>query len=170
MIDKKEQIEIAEKIYLDSVTVENNFSPMSFQNLVYELEAKGIKSSTSTLQRWCEKYGWREKAQNIAKNLSSSSVAKNITSKSSLETLKNIESIVASSSGTLLNYVNDVAARGSKNPKEIELVLKIMTASAMLITKPLEKPVDDKIDSLQLIQALREKKDEDFIDLEVENE
>lgn len=165
----KEEVKIAEEIYLNSVSVESGFSPMSFQSLVYELEAKGIKSSTSTLQRWCEKYGWREKAKNIAKNLSSSSVAKNIVSKSSLDAIKNIEEIVPESSAYLLEYVRDVSARKSKNPKEVELVLKIMTASAMLITKPLEKPTDDRVDVVMLLERLREKNDDDLIEGEVED-
>lgn len=166
----KEEIKIAEEIYLNSVSVETGFAPMSFQSLVYALDAKGIKSSTSTLQRWCEKYGWREKAKNIARNLSSSSVAKNIATKKSLDAIKNIEEIVPESSAYLLEYVRDVAARRSKNPKEVELVLKIMTASAMLITKPLEKPTDDRIDAVQLLEMLRKKDDSDLIEGEIEEQ
>lgn len=164
----KEEIKIAEDLYVNSVSVESGFAPISFQSLVYELEAIGIKSSTSTLQRWCKKYGWEEKASNRAKNLSNSNVAKNIASKSSVEALKNIENTVAISSGVLLDYVNYIADKKSKNPKEIEIVLKIMTASAMLITKPLEKPTDDRVDAMKLLEKIKEKDESDLIEGEVE--
>lgn len=164
----KEEIKIAEDLYVNSVSVENGFAPMSFQSLVYELEAIGIKSSTSTLQRWCKKFEWEEKAKNRAKNLSNSNVAKNIASKSSVEALKNIENTVSISSGILLDYVNYIADKQSKNPKEIEIVLKIMTASAMLITKPLEKPTDDRVDAMKLLEKLKEKDESDLIEGEIE--
>lgn len=167
MSDKEEKKQRALDIYLDSVCIENNYRPISFQALSDKLMEEGLNVSQSTLQRWSIEHNWKEQAQNKAKNLSNKEVAKNI-SPTQAQAIENVEKIVGVSSSVLLNYVNDVASRGSKNVKEIELVLKIMVANASLITKPLERQTDDRVSAIEILQTLKEKNEDDFIDAEVE--
>lgn len=168
--NSKSKIEIAEEIYLNSVCVENNFAPMTFGELVDILKEQGIETSTSSVHRWSVERGWKEKARNIAGNLATTKVAKNIASKSSIETLKNIEKTTALSAELLLEYVDTISQKTQKSVKEVDLVLKIMVACAALITKPLEKPQDDKIDALQLLENARNISESDIIDIEAYDE
>ena len=55
----------AETLYLDSISYENDYKPMSFPKLCDVLANKGIKTSTSALGRWADKFGWKEKVKQI---------------------------------------------------------------------------------------------------------
>lgn len=56
---------IAEELYLDSVSYENDYKPVSFPRLKEMLEKKGVNTSTSALGRWGKKFGWSEKVKQI---------------------------------------------------------------------------------------------------------
>lgn len=55
----------AEELYLDSISYENDYKAVSFPRLKEMLENKGVKTSTSTLGRWADKFDWKEKVKRI---------------------------------------------------------------------------------------------------------
>ncbi len=55
----------AEELYLDSISYENDYKPVSFPRLKEMLENKGVKTSTSALGRWSKKFDWEEKVKKI---------------------------------------------------------------------------------------------------------
>lgn len=80
------QQQTAETLYLESVSYETDYKPVSLPKLADKLLHKGVKTSTSTLSRWSEKFDWAEKVKAI---ITSSTInegeAADIIAKSSLE-------------------------------------------------------------------------------------
>lgn len=160
--------ERAEEIYLASVSIENNFTPISFEKLSAELEREGIKVSSSTLQRWSTSLNWKEKARKKAENLSSVGTAKNIASKDELNTLTNLSKVSARGSKILLDFVDYTLQKDHKTLDEIELVLKITTSAVMMQGKSLEfdkaKSEGEKLSIGSVIEAMKNIKDDDVIE------
>jgi len=76
----------AEELYLESVTYENDYKPISFSKLLEQLDAEGMKTSTSALGRWAKKFGWKEKVKAIVTAATiNDGEAKDIIERSSLE-------------------------------------------------------------------------------------
>lgn len=55
-----EMQQIAFNLFLDSANAQNDFTPLSESRLVEELHRMGFKTSTSSVNRWKEKFKWRE--------------------------------------------------------------------------------------------------------------
>lgn len=55
----------AEVLYLDSITYENDFKPLSYSKLDEILKKEGFQSSSSAVGRWAKKFDWEEKAKQI---------------------------------------------------------------------------------------------------------
>ncbi|WP_294966993.1 hypothetical protein [Sulfurimonas sp.] len=57
----------ARELFLNSATLENDFTPISEKKLSELLEADGIETSASSIGRWKLKFNWKEQLQqNIA--------------------------------------------------------------------------------------------------------
>lgn len=158
----------AEEIYLSSISIESNFSPISFEKLSSELEREGIKVSSSTLQRWSVSLNWKEKARKKAENLSCIGTAKNIASKEEINTLANLGKIGARGSKILLDFVENTLQKDYKTLDEIELVLKITTSAVMMQGKSLEfdkaKSEGERLSIGSVVEAIKGIKDNDVID------
>lgn len=164
----------AEEIYLSSVSIENNFTPISFEKLSIELEREGIKVSSSTLQRWSVSLNWKEKAKKKAENLSCIGTAKNIASKDELNTLANLGKVSARGSKILLDFIDNTLSKEYKTLDEIELVLKITTSAVMMQGKSLEfdkaKSDNERLSIESVVSAIKNIKDDDVIEVEIEGE
>jgi len=55
----------AEEIYLDSISYETDYKPVSFARLAELLLHERIQTSSSALGRWSKKFDWDEKAKKI---------------------------------------------------------------------------------------------------------
>lgn len=76
----------AEEIYLSSITYENDYKPMSYNALCQSLAVEKIKTSSSALGRWAEKFDWKGKAKQIVTAATiGDGEARGIIEKSSLE-------------------------------------------------------------------------------------
>lgn len=53
----------AREVFLNSATIENDFTPMSEKKLSEFLEADGIMTSASSIGRWKTKFKWKEQLQ-----------------------------------------------------------------------------------------------------------
>ena len=53
-----EEASIAYEIWINSATLENDFTPITERKLAQLLTTKGINSSSSRINRWKQKYGW----------------------------------------------------------------------------------------------------------------
>jgi len=53
----------AREVFLNSATLENDFTPMSEKKLAEFLEADGIMTSASSIGRWKTKFKWKEQLQ-----------------------------------------------------------------------------------------------------------
>lgn len=51
---------IAYDIWINSATLENDFTPITERKLAELLTTKGISSSSSRINRWKQKYGWNQ--------------------------------------------------------------------------------------------------------------
>ncbi|WP_086239229.1 hypothetical protein [Campylobacter devanensis] len=55
-----EEASIAYEIWINSATLENDFTPITERKLAELLTTKGISSSSSRINRWKQKYGWNK--------------------------------------------------------------------------------------------------------------
>ena len=55
-----EEASIAYEIWINSATLENDFTPITERKLAELLSTKGISSSSSRINRWKQKYGWNK--------------------------------------------------------------------------------------------------------------
>lgn len=55
-----EEASIAYDIWINSATLENDFTPITERKLAELLTTKGISSSSSRINRWKQKYGWNQ--------------------------------------------------------------------------------------------------------------
>lgn len=55
-----EEASIAYEIWINSATLENDFTPITERKLAELLTTKGINSSSSRINRWKQKYGWNK--------------------------------------------------------------------------------------------------------------
>lgn len=55
-----EEASIAYEIWINSATLENDFTPITERKLAELLATKGISSSSSRINRWKQKYGWNK--------------------------------------------------------------------------------------------------------------
>ena len=83
----------AQELYLNSVSYETDYKPMSLPKLCDVLQNKGIKTSNSALGRWAKKFGWAELVRNIVTSATlGDGEASEIIAKSSLD--KNTKKIL----------------------------------------------------------------------------
>lgn len=59
------QQKTAQQIYLDSVCYESDYKSVSFSKLADLLLREKIKISASSLERWSQKFDWKEKVKTI---------------------------------------------------------------------------------------------------------
>lgn len=55
-----EEASIAYEIWINSATLQNDFTPITERKLAELLTTKGISSSSSRINRWKQKYGWNK--------------------------------------------------------------------------------------------------------------
>lgn len=160
--------ETALRLYLDSITLDNNFQPISFRDLATKLKELGIQASKTTLNRWAQTEGWEEKAKERA-----SEAYKLYQSKQPVEynkgdvadAIKNLEDSITTSSIILKKYTKLIADKEIPKASEVELVLKIAIASVGMLQKPMERQADNRTRIRELIQNIN---NDDLIEGEVE--
>lgn len=160
--------ERALEIYLSSISLATNLKPVSFTKLSDELAREGIEVSKSTLQRWSSSGDWAKKAEEVARKISSSTTNTGVASREVQKAIKNLEVATDVGSTILLEFLKQTLAKHDRTLDEIELVLKITTASAALRGNTTIQMEDKKITAREL--CLTSIKDDDVIECEVDNE
>lgn len=142
----------AEEIYLDSVSYENDYKAVSFPRLKEMLGNQGIKTSTSALGRWAEKFGWKEKVKQIVTTATlSDGEASKIIAKSSLE--KNTKKILTdfqaneslkNSAYSILqkqikHYYDKLEKKGFLSLDDTKIVIKILELTSNREDKLLDR-------------------------------
>jgi len=47
-------------IYINSATMDNGFTPISFKKIAEQMKKENLKSSSSSINRWANKWNWKE--------------------------------------------------------------------------------------------------------------
>lgn len=77
---------IAFEMFLDSACYENDFKPISEEALAEKLKERGLKASSSSINRWKAKFNWNEAVKNkVTLAMSENKSAKALIVQSSLE-------------------------------------------------------------------------------------
>ena len=103
-----------------------------------------------------------------ARKISSSTTNTGVASREVQKAIKNLEVATDVGSTILLEFLNQTLAKHDRTLDEIELVLKITTASAALRGNTTIQMEDKKITAREL--CLTSIKDDDVIECEVDNE
>lgn len=142
----------AEEIYLDSITYENDYKPMSYASLEKRLRYEGIITSTSALGRWADKFGWKEKsAQIVTAATIGNGEAKEIIEKASIGA--NVEKILTDFEANeklkddaymvlakqMKFYINQMEANGNLSLDNTKIVLKILEVTSTREDKLLDR-------------------------------
>ena len=60
MIDMNETQKKAFTMYMDSATMDNGFTPISFLKIAEQLKEQGLSGSKSSVGRWAVKFKWKD--------------------------------------------------------------------------------------------------------------
>lgn len=168
------------KIYCDHATLENGYTPATFDYIAKRLIEEGLTGSSSSVQRWSVKFDFKahleaqiqlavindkdKKAQNLS--------IRTIESKKAVDIVRNNE-LTSDGYEVLETYVADILDRmDNKKPvglKEIQLVKDIVVLTSGREDKLLDRLAGmggDKISSQELLEEF-EKVD---IDVEIEED
>lgn len=165
-----EDKEVALNLYLESITLDNNFQPISFRDLALKLKENGLQVSKTTLNRWAQTEGWEKKAKEKATQIYQSYQSTQPVEYQQTEitdAIKNLEDSIAISSAILKKYTQFISIKEVPKTSEIELILKIAIASVGMLQKPMERQTDDRSRIRELIKNI---KSDDLIEGEVEND
>jgi len=142
----------AEALYLDSVSYETDFKPVSFSRLKEMLENKGIKSSTSALGRWAKKFDWAQKVKKIVtastldEGKASEIIAKSSLDKSTKKILVDFEAneSLKESAYSILQeqmkyYAKEMKTKNHLSQANTKTVIKILEVTSMREDKLLDR-------------------------------
>jgi len=142
----------AEVLYLDSITYENDFKPLSYSKLEEILKKEGFQASRSAIGRWAKKFDWEEKAKQIVTAATTKDgKAKDIIAKSSLAS--NTEKILndfeanealkddayAVLAKQMQHYVTQINTHGNLSLDNTKVVLKILEVTTLREDKLLDR-------------------------------
>ncbi len=171
----------AEEIYLDSISYENDYKAVSFSRLKEMLENVGVKTSTSALGRWCDKFNWKEKVKQIvtaatlgdgeaSEIISKSSLEKNtkkiLTDFEANESLK--DSAYAILGDQIKHYASEMKKKTHLSLESTKVVIKILEVTTIREDKLLDRvallQASKLANSTDVLAAL----DKEFIEVEID--
>lgn len=142
----------AEEIYLDSISYETDYKPVSFPRLKEILGNEGISTSTSALGRWSKKFDWEEKVKKvvtaatldggeasdiIAKSSLASNTKKILTDFEANETLK--DSAYSILQEQMKFYVKEMETKKHLSQENTKTVIKILEVTSTREDKLLDR-------------------------------
>lgn len=123
------------KLYCSSATLQNNYYPMTFEEIAKKLSEEGLQGSSSSVQRWSVKFDFKSHLEAqiqlaiIDGGDAKSLALKKIDSKKAVDIVRNNE-LTSDGYEVLETYVSNVLDRMDKSQaiglKEIQLVKDIV--------------------------------------------
>lgn len=177
------------EIYLESATFESDYKPISEEQLASNLEALGLKGSSSSINRWKKDFNWTQALQNkVTLAMSEDKQTRNLLQRSSLQmvvknTKVDIERnnvLLAASYEIMESEAKRIVAKqretGALSAEDFERAKFISTLSAGRSDKMLDRLAimpPEAVSAEQLLSRLNGVKvefEDDVIDAEVQDE